>query len=306
MKRVFFDFETYWSGDYTLSDIVTIDYILDPRWETIGCGIAIDSDPPFWLPRDKAEDFFNSINEPYMAISHNSLFDSSILAYRYGIHPTLNIDTMGMARAILMSQLPRAKVSLEFLAKFMEIGVKPKTVLKTKGLSRKEIESNRALYREFSQYCLNDVELCRQIYFKLFPKFPASEHVIMDMIIKTTTHLQLGLNIEHLQEHLALVKAEKIKSLEFISKWFTAEDLRSNERFAQALKYFGVEPPTKISPVTHKTTWAFAKNDFAFVELLSHPNPYVQALMAARFEHKSTLEETRTEKFISIANSTLN
>jgi DNA polymerase len=192
------------------------------------------------------------------------------------------------------------------VAKFLGVGVKPQTILKTKGKSRKEIEGNRFLYKEFTSYCLNDVELCRQIYLKLVNKFPATEHIIMDMIIKTTTQLQLQLNTEHLQEHLKIVQAEKAKSFEAISEWFTIADLMSNPKFADALKFFGVTPPTKISPTTHKLTWAFSKNDFAFIELLNHPDPIIQALIAARMKHKSTLEETRTQKFISIANVTMN
>ena len=57
----------------------------------------------------------------------------------------------------------------------------------------------------------------------------------------------------------------------------------------------------KVSPATGKQTHAFAKNDEAFKELLEHDNPQVQAIVAARLGIKSTLEETRTERFIKIA-----
>jgi hypothetical protein len=304
MKRVYLDFETYWADDYTLSKMVTIDYILDSRYETIGCGVAIDSEKPVWLPRDKIRDFLEAETEPYMCISHNALFDASILAYRYNIHPTLIIDTMGMARAILMAELPQGRVALKNVAKFLDIGIKGETVIKTKGMTRKELESKPFLYKEYVRYCLNDVDLCRKIYLKLKNRFPATEHIIMDMIIKTTTQPQLQLNIEHLQEHLKVVQAAKSETLKAISQWFAVDDLMSNPKFADALKFFGVQPPTKISPSTGKLTWAFAKADVQFMELVDHPDPDVQALMAARLGHKSTLEETRTERFISIAHST--
>jgi hypothetical protein len=306
MKRIYIDFETYWADDYTLNKMVTIDYILDPRYETIGCGVAIDSEKPFWLPRDKIRDFLEAETEPYMCISHNALFDASILAYRYCVHPTLIIDTMGMARAILMAELPQGRVALKNVAKFLNIGIKGETVLKTKGMTRKELESKPFLYKEFAGYCLNDVDLCRKIYLALKDRFPATEHIIMDMVIKTTTQPQLQLNVEHLQEHLKVVQAAKAEILAAVSQWFTVDDLMSNLKFAEALKFFGVQPPTKISPSTGKLTYAFAKADVHFMELLEHPDPDVQALMAARLGHKSTLEETRTEKFISIAHSTKN
>jgi DNA polymerase I-like protein with 3'-5' exonuclease and polymerase domains len=54
-------------------------------------------------------------------------------------------------------------------------------------------------------------------------------------------------------------------------------------------------------PEQVKEAWAFAKTDEDFKELQEHPNPKVQALVAARLGNKTTLEETRTQRFIDIA-----
>jgi DNA polymerase len=78
-------------------------------------------------------------------------------------------------------------------------------------------------------------------------------------------------------------------------------DIMSNPKLADLLRKCGVEPPTKISPATGKEAFAFAKTDEAFKALLEHENPVVQALVAARLGVKSTLEETRTERFVAIA-----
>jgi DNA polymerase len=77
--------------------------------------------------------------------------------------------------------------------------------------------------------------------------------------------------------------------------------LMSNPKLATLLRTLGVVPPTKVSAKTGKEAFAFAKSDEAFKELLEHPNPTVQAVVAARLGVKSTLEETRTERFITIA-----
>jgi DNA polymerase len=77
--------------------------------------------------------------------------------------------------------------------------------------------------------------------------------------------------------------------------------LMSNPKLATLLQTLGVVPPTKMSAKTGKEAFAFAKSDEAFKELLDHPNPTVQAVVAARLGVKSTLEETRTERFIAIA-----
>ena len=60
-------------------------------------------------------------------------------------------------------------------------------------------------------------------------------------------------------------------------------------------------PPMKTSPTTGKETFAFAKSDEAFKALLEHEDVRVQALVNARLGNKSTLEETRTQRFIDIA-----
>ena len=76
----------------------------------------------------------------------------------------------------------------------------------------------------------------------------------------------------------------------------------SNPQFAELLKAQGVIPPTKVSLTTGKETLAFAKTDEAFQALREHENPIVQILVGARLGVKSTIEETRTERFIGIGN----
>jgi len=83
---------------------------------------------------------------------------------------------------------------------------------------------------------------------------------------------------------------------------YNKDDLMSNQKFAALLRENGVVPPMKKSPTTGKQTYAFSKTDEEFKALLEHPNNYVQALVAARLGTKSTIEETRTERFIGIAN----
>ena len=75
----------------------------------------------------------------------------------------------------------------------------------------------------------------------------------------------------------------------------------SNDKFAVALRNLGVEPPMKTSLVTGKEAYAFARTDPEFIALEEHDNPEVQTLVAARLGHKSTLEETRTERLTSIS-----
>ncbi|MES2704823.1 MAG: DNA polymerase [Bacteroidota bacterium] len=72
--------------------------------------------------------------------------------------------------------------------------------------------------------------------------------------------------------------------------------LASADKYAAALEALNVVPPTKIN-AKGKVTFAFAKTDEAHKALLEHEDPQVQALVAARIEVKSTIEETRAIKY---------
>jgi DNA polymerase len=101
-----------------------------------------------------------------------------------------------------------------------------------------------------------------------------------------------------LEQHLLDVKTKKEKLLEAATA--DKDVLMSNDKFAELLQQLGVQPPTKISARTGKEAWAFAKTDEEFKALLEHPDARVQTLVAARLGTKTTLEESRTERFINI------
>ena len=54
----------------------------------------------FTGPRNQTAEFLAQYNwaDSYM-LAHNALFDATILAYRFNIHPKLLLDTLSMARA---------------------------------------------------------------------------------------------------------------------------------------------------------------------------------------------------------------
>jgi hypothetical protein len=76
--------------------------------------------------------------------------------------------------------------------------------------------------------------------------------------------------------------------------------LASNKQFAEILQELGVIVPTKISPATGKETYALAKGDQGFLDLCEHEDPFIQQLCTVRLGTKSTIEESRIERFIGI------
>jgi DNA polymerase len=110
-----------------------------------------------------------------------------------------------------------------------------------------------------------------------------------------------------LVERLEEVKAEKSELLAGLKGVLSVESeeevrakLASNPQFAAVLKELGIPVPMKISPTTGKETFALAKNDEGFIALSEHDNPVIQQLCAVRLGTKSTIEESRIERFIGI------
>ena len=199
--------------------------------------------------------------------------------------------------------------SLASLAKRYNLPDKGDEVVNMLGRNRESLSP--AEFDRYAQYCLHDVELCYQLFTLLSEgwydlesvdkreKFPVTELRIIDRIIRMYTEPKLHLNGQRLKEHLAdvVTRKEELMSRVTVDK----DTLMSNPKFATALQQMGVPPPMKISPTTGKETFAFAKTDPGMKALLDHWNPDVQALVAARLGVKSTLEETRTQRFIDMA-----
>jgi hypothetical protein len=79
----------------------------------------------------------------------------------------------------------------------------------------------------------------------------------------------------------------------------TRKKLSSNPQFAAVLAAFGVTVPTKLNS-KGKTVPALAKKDEGFIELQESEDVVVQQLVAARLGVKSTIEESRINRFIDI------
>ncbi len=305
MRVIILDFETYYDKDYSLKKMTPVEYILDPRFEvqllTVKEGI---NGKPYHIDGPDVGEFFRTLPVEVMIVTHNALFDQCIMAWVYGYIPKLMVDTLGVARARLAAVL--RSLSLASVAKYLGLGIKEGGALvKVMGLRFAEIKANKFLYEPWVDYGLNDVELCAGIYRKLVveEKFPVSELVVMDSVLRCCVKPQFEIDEGVLAEHLFSIQQEKelMLSKAMLAGVNSKEDLMSNDKFAQVLRDLGVEPPLKISPTTGRQTYAFAKTDPGLNDLEEHENVAVQVVVAARLGHKTTIEETRTQRFINIA-----
>jgi len=298
MDLITVDFETYYDKDFSLSKLTTEEYVRDRRFEVIGVGVKVNNGATEWASGTHAEikeylqtfDWANS-----MVLAHNTMFDGAILSWQFDIHPRVYTDTLCIARALHGVEVGG---SLKALSERYAIGAKGTEVVNALGKRLSDF-SPEELDR-YGDYCVNDVELTYKLFNIFLGKgFPKTELRLIDTTLRMFVEPTLELDLGMLEQHLEDIKIRKDELLE--SANVTKEELMSNPKFAELLKSFGVVPPTKISLTTGKETFAFAKSDEAFKALLDHEDDRVQAIVAARLGTKSTLEETRTQRFIDIA-----
>lgn len=297
MNIITLDFETYYDREFSLSKITTEEYVRDDRFEVIGVAVKENDNETEWISGTGEEvcGFLRKYDwENSFALAHNAMFDASILTWRFGIKPMAWLDTLSMARAVHGTEVGN---SLAKLVEYYGLGRKGTEVLNALGKRRKDF--SQAEMNAYGGYCINDVDLTYDLFLKLIPNFKQSELKLIDITIKMFSEPMLELNTSLLEAHLEDVKDRKERLLQAVQQ--DREALMSNQKFADLLRQCGVEPPTKISPTTGQETLAMAKSDEGFKALAEHPDERVQALVAARLGNKSTLEETRTERFINIS-----
>ena len=301
MKLIVLDFESAYSQEYSLRKMTTVEYILDPRWETIGCAVKEGDEKSFWLEEHELIAYLKALPPEVAVLSHNALFDMSVLAWRFNYIPTLMIDTLGMARAWYGHKM--RSLALASLAKYMGLGEKGTTVHNVIGMSKAAIKAS-GLWDSYASYSCNDADLCWQIFSEFMKQgFPSGEFAVMDTVLRACVAPRFVLDQNILAEHLHSVLTSKANLLARTGLE-NRDTLMSNDMFADALRGLGVDPPMKISGTTGKEAYAFAKTDPGLMDLEEHENADVQALVAARLGIKSTIEETRTQRLIAVSQLT--
>ena len=294
------DMETYYSKTYSLSKLTTEEYVNGDEFEVIGVGIKVDDTPTTFYTGTKEEikahlDLYDIPNQ--ILLCHNTFFDATILSEYFGITAKKYLDTLSMARAIHGISVGG---SLAKLVEHYGIGVKGTEVVNALGKHLKDFTEGEL--EKYGEYCVNDVNLTYILFQELMPHFNTQELSLIDITIKMATNPTLTIDLPMLESYLHEVRTKKEDLLSRVVA--DKKELMSNPKFAALLEQYGVEPPMKVSPTTGKLTYAFAKTDDGLKDLLEHENPEVQALVATRLGVKSTIEETRTERFIGIAKRT--
>ena len=303
MDLITLDFETYYDKDYSLKKMTPVEYVLDPRFGVIMLAVKYPGRDPFVLEEHQIQAWLDTLDPNKTCfITHNALFDMCIMAWKYRFIPRLMVDTLGVARAMLGHIL--RTVSLKAVAIHLNLGFKGDYVGKVIGMRAADIKA-AGMWPGYISYNVNDAVLCEGVYDALVRSgdFPMSEVVFMDTVLRMALQPRFVLDQTALAAHLMNIQTEKQNLIASVTTMGASgkSDLMSNDKFASLLEGLGVEPPMKVSPITGRAAFAFAKTDTDFLELQDHPDPRVQALVAARLGVKSTIEESRTERLLAIS-----
>jgi len=268
MDLITIDFETYYDRDYSLSKITTEEYVRSDLFEVIGVAVKVNNQPTEWASgtHKQIQQWLHTFNwADAMVLAHNTMFDGAILGWRFGVHPRVWLDTLCMGRALHGVEVGG---SLKALAERYKLGEKGTEVLNAIGKRRADFSEYDL--EKYGDYCVNDVDLTYKLFNKMARGFPKQELKIIDLTLRMFIEPRLELDKDLLAKHLQQVKAKKEDLL--TAAGADKAELMSNEKFAEMLRTYGVNPPMKVSPATGKMTYAFAKSDEEFKALLDYPH----------------------------------
>ncbi len=299
-RTLFLDFETYYDDEYSLRKLTPPEYILSPKFELIGCAVKEHGKPSHFVDGPDFAEWLEQYDPAdTTTVTFNALFDNCILGWRYNWVPARMYCAMRMAAALWGHEL--RSVSLASVSKFCKLPPKGDEIIAAKGMHRSDLIRNLDQWQAYQAYACRDNDNCEAIFNKAYPEFPAQERKIMDRVLRCAVQPRFVVNILTLRHHLD--DLAKLKEQTLADAGCTIEELRSNVKFEALLKARGVDIEHKQSPTNPENRIpAFAKTDEFMSILQVHEDPAVQALAAARLGARSTIEQTRGERIMTIAN----
>lgn len=325
MRVVTLDWETYYATDYSLSKLSPLEYVKGDRFQVISCAIKVDNNSTeVFFGEERIRDAINGIRPilgDSLLIAHNmSGFDAYVCAYRFDMRPKMWGCTLAMARPIHAKTTGLSLGSLveHYADELRAMGIasrKDNTVLvQTRGKRLEDFTD--AELGGMKIYNRNDTDQCYGLFKVLRKHYTPAEMWQIDALIRMRTEpafeldaplLETAASVERSRKHeslLSLAKMLKLEGADWGDETALTErvrsELASSSKFAALLTQRGVEVPMKASPTNpDKQVPAMAKTDAGFLALQENDDPVVAAAARARLDVKSTLLETRIQKFLT-------
>ena len=287
------DYETFYGKDYTLSGkINTSEYVRDDRFHVHGVAIKKGNGKTLWYTGRNIALALKEIDWSKTAmVGHNTAFDGFITSEVYGHKPAFYIDTLSMSRA---TRGHATRHDLDTVAKAFGHGGKVKRDALANTKDKMQLTKDEEA--KLGGYAVDDVDDTYKIFWDMYPHMPDGELRLVDITMRMFCDPVLEIDIPRVKAELENELGAKAAPL--LRSGAQVDDLMSNDKFARLLQAAGAQLPRKISPSTGKMTYAFAKSDLAFQELMKNGNDKVRALCEARLKVKSTIGETRANRFL--------
>ena len=287
------DYETFYGKDYTLSGkINTSEYVRDDRFHVHGVAIKKGNGKTLWYTGRNIALALKEIDWSKTAmVGHNTAFDGFITSEVYGHKPAFYVDTLSMSRA---TRGHATRHDLDTVAKAFGHGgkVKRDALANTKD----KVQLTKDEEAKLGGYAVDDVDDTYRIFWDMYPHVPDDELRLIDITMRMFCDPVLKIDIPRVKAELENELGAKAAAL--LRSGAQVDDLMSNDKFARLLQAAGAQLPQKISPSTGKLTYAFAKSDLAFQDLMKNGNDKIRALCEARLKVKSTIGETRANRFL--------
>lgn len=301
------DFESYYDQEYSLKKLENAQYVMDGRFESMGFSLKLPATPARFITGDFETQRKALATLPWnkiRAVSHNARFDGSILEWRFGFKPAAYLCTMVGSRPHFVPKTGSA--ALDAIGQHLKLRAKGVVVHKMEGRHRTDLTKKET--EEYGVYCCDDTEIACGIAEELVRILPIEEQELIDLTIKKYLRPRLKLDGHKLIARIRAMDAERSALLARIEAKYgvTKDQLSSRPKFAEVLKSRGVEPPMKPTKPTAKKqgmTYAFAKDDLAFKELLIHPDPAVRELCEAKMTVSSSQEQSRLARLLDLHNT---
>jgi hypothetical protein len=300
------DFETFYDpkAGYTLKTMPILEYVRDQRFASFGAALHLGSlsrtgpADARWLPHDQLGPVLAALRRtiPHITgLAHNAAFDATVLWEAYGIKFDYWIDTMAMAQALIVPYTGRA--SLAKVVEHLRLGTKDARILmRTQG--RYWHQFNQPEQWAMGKYACEDIEHAVGAYRIMAGEMWPPDMEMIDWTVQSFVDQPFRLDEQALEQELARIQRDKAKLLVDVGLNDRAP-LMSAVSFAVLLEGLGVEVEMKegkSGPIP-----ALARTDSFMKGLAEHEDERVQALVAARLGHKSTIGETRCEVLLRVA-----
>lgn len=300
------DFETYFSKDYSLSKLSTIEYIESRHFEEIGvaileCTAGWNRPTTFW-PDAKAEvEWLQARYGPDLEhctlVIQNARFDGTILARKHNCTPRYVIDIKFLSRHLDA----RNRHGLQDICAREGLIAKGDTK-QFLGLHWADMTKDQQL--AMHRYACNDAEIEFAAFKKLLPRITRPEVEIPLMMHTQGLYWtpRLAFDFDKASDLIVQINNKIIEETRAVGA--TVRELRGEASFkkilGEALAETGETVPMKQGKT--KMLLAVAKDDFPVKDLLRHKNPKVRAVMKARLAMKSwPLHQKRVQSMVAQA-----